>query len=76
MTAKVNLCLVVVPYLLFPGGQRGVPNQVIYRNNQVMPADLSLAPDPEEVVQQLESHGGHRTLFSPFGQDPLKIEMT
>ena len=37
-----------------------------------MPVDPSLVSDPEEAVQRFESHGGHLTLFSPFGQDPLK----
>ena len=44
----------------------------MHRCNQVMPVDSSLVSDPKEAVQRFESHGGHLTLFSPFGQDPLK----
>ena len=44
----------------------------MHTHNQVMPVDPSLVSDPEEAVQWFESHGGHLTLFSPFGQDPLK----
>ena len=59
-------------FLLFPGGRRGVPNQLMHRNNQVMPLDPALVPEPEDAVQQFEAHGGHLTLFSAFGRDPLE----
>ena len=32
----------------------------------------TLVPEPEDVLQQFEAHGGQVTLFSPFGQDPLQ----
>lgn len=43
----------------------------MHRNNQVVCVDPVVVPEPEDAVQQFESHGGHLTLFSPFGQDPL-----
>jgi len=44
----------------------------MHRNNQVMPVDPVLVPEPQDAVQQFESHGGQLTLFSPFGRDPLQ----
>ena len=77
MHAYVKLCCVTLiclheNLLSFPGGHRGVPNQLMYRNNQVMPLDPALVPEPEDAVQQFEAHGGHLTLFSAFGRDPLE----
>ena len=31
-----------------------------------------MVPEPDDAVQQFEMHGGHLTLFSAFGRDPLE----
>ena len=77
MHAYVKLCCVTLiclddNLLSFPGCRQGVPNQLMHRNNQVMLLDPALVPEPEDAVQQFEAHGGHLTLFSAFGQDPLE----
>ena len=41
------------------------------RNNQTVQVDARLVPEPSDAVQHFESFGGHLTLFSPFGEDPL-----
>ena len=41
------------------------------RNNQAKPVDTSLIPNADDAVQMYESYGGHITLFSDFGKDPL-----
>ena len=41
------------------------------RNNQVIPVDPALVPLPNDAVMEFEAHGGHLTLFSSFGHDPL-----
>ena len=40
-------------------------------NNQTKRLDLHLLPAVEEAVELYESHGGHLTLLSEFGEDPL-----
>lgn len=72
MHAYVTLICLYENYFVIPGGRRGVPNQLMHRNNQVMPLDPALVPEPEDAVQQFEAHGGHLTLFSAFGRDPLE----
>ena len=54
------------------GPHRGVPNVLMQRNNQAAQIDAHLIPEPIEALQLFESHGGHITVFSPFGQDPLE----
>ncbi len=41
------------------------------QNNQATQIDGRLLPEPDGALQSFESHGGHITVFSPFGQDPL-----
>ena len=72
MHAYVTLICLYENLFVIPGGRRGVPNQLMHRNNQVMPLDPALVPEPEDAVQQFEAHGGHLTLFSAFGCDPLE----
>ncbi len=61
-----------LPCRLGPGARRGVPNELMRRNNQVMAVDPMVVPEPEDTVQQFEVHGVHLTLFSPFGRDPFR----
>jgi len=42
------------------------------RNSQTVPVDPQLLPEPDNAIQQFELYGGHLTLFSPFGRDPLR----
>ena len=41
-------------------------------NNQTMEIDGTLLPEADDALQLFEAHGGHITVFSPFGQDPLE----
>ena len=58
-------------YLIHVGANRGVPNELM-RNNNAALIDPRLLPDRDDAVQRFESFGGHLTLFSPFGYDPLE----
>ena len=42
------------------------------RNDRTVQVEPYLVPEPRDAVAQFESLGGHLTLFSPFGEDPLK----
>ena len=44
----------------------------MHRNNQVQMIDPAALPDFSDAVHQFESYGGQLTLFSGFGDDPLK----
>ena len=54
------------------GPRRGVPNELIRSNDQAVRVEPQLVPEPRDAIQHFESLGGHLTLFSPFGEDPLK----
>ena len=54
------------------GAHRGIPNELMRQNSQVVLVDPHLLPDPDVAVQEFESFGGNLTLFSPFGHDPLQ----
>ena len=41
------------------------------RRDQTVQIDARLLPEPDAAVQSFEAHGGHITVFSPFGRDPL-----
>jgi len=41
------------------------------QNNQAKPIDPSLVPEVDVAVRMYEENGGHITLFSDFGRDPL-----
>ena len=45
------------------------------KNNQAVRISLHQLPSPDEAVQMFEANGGHLTIFSPFGDDPLKDHM-
>jgi len=55
-----------------------VPNELMTRNDQTVQVDPQMLPEPSDAVEQFESFGGHLTLFSTFGEDPLqdREEMT
>ena len=57
--------------VLSAGERRRIPNQLMRRNSQVMPVDPALVLEPDDAVISFEAHGGHLTLFSSFGHDPL-----
>lgn len=42
------------------------------RNNQCVQVNASEIPDPLDALQSFEASGGHLTVFSNFGNDPLK----
>lgn len=56
---------------------RGVPNQRMRRNNQAKQINRTVIlnrtviPDSVNAVDLFQSYGGHLTLFSDFGEDPL-----
>ena len=49
-----------------------MPNDLTRRNDRAVRVEPRLVPEPRDAVQEFESLGGHLTLFSPFGEDPLK----
>jgi hypothetical protein len=51
---------------------KGVPNQRMLIENYLNPLDPSLVPSVSEAISTYQSMGGRLTLFSNFGQDPLK----
>ena len=53
-------------------GRHGSPDDSMRRNNQAARITPSLLPEPEDAVQQYEASGGHLTIFSSFGEDPLR----
>ena len=56
--------------IIHVGSHRGVPNELMRGNNHAVPIAPHLIPDPDTAVQS--ASGGHLTMFSPFGQDPLR----
>lgn len=44
-------------------------------NYQARRLDDSVIIEPNDAVTQFESFGGRLTIFSPFGEDPLKESM-
>ena len=61
-----------VPNCIILGPHRGVPNELMRRNNQTAHVEPQMVPEPSDAVQQFESLGGHLNVFSPFGDDPLR----
>ena len=53
------------------GSNRGIPNQLVRRNNCIAQIGPSLLPSSDDAVQLYEQFGGNITQFSAFGQDPL-----
>ena len=49
-----------------------MPNDLMRKNDRAVRVEPRLVPEPRDAVQEFESLGGHLTLFSPFGEDPLK----
>lgn len=68
---SVFLYLVCVHVISAAGPRRGIPNVVMHRNNQTTQIDPSFLPEAEDALQLFEANGGHITVFSPFGEDPL-----
>ena len=54
------------------GRGRGVPNQLMLSNNHAKKIDHTQIAQPSDAVHHFQSFGGHLTLFSGFGEDPLK----
>ena len=50
----------------------GCAKHLMWRNDSIVRVEPHLVPELRDAVQQFESLGGHLTLFSPFGEDPLK----
>lgn len=50
---------------------RGVPNILMRSNNHAQHVDEAAIYSPETAVQAFQSAGGHLTIFSEFGEDPL-----
>jgi len=48
------------------------------RNDQTVQVNPRTLPEPSDAVEQFESFGGHLTILSAFGEDPLqdREEMT
>ena len=41
-------------------------------NNQARKINQGVIPDSANAIHQFQAHGGQLTLFSNFGEDPLK----
>lgn len=54
-----------------PGSNRGIPTQLMRRNNHTPWIDPSILPPADDAVRQYEQFGGNITQFTAFGQDPL-----
>lgn len=50
---------------------RGIPDELMKRNNHAMRIATQMLPQTNNAVQQFESHGGNLTTFQEFGHDPL-----
>ena len=53
------------------GSNRGIPNQLMRRNNHIAQINPSLLPSSDDAVQLYKQFGGNITQFSAFGQDPF-----
>ena len=53
------------------GSNRGIPNQLVRRNNCIAQIGPSLLPSSDDAVQLYEQFGGNITQFSAFCQDPF-----
>lgn len=53
------------------GHERGIPNELMKRENHALSIELQLLLQTSDAVEQFESHGGTLTTFSEFGHDPL-----
>ena len=54
------------------GPCQSAPNDLMWRNDRIVRVEPHFVPEPRDAVQQFESLCGHLTLFSPFGEGPLK----
>lgn len=54
------------------GQNRGIPNVRMRANNQCVQINASQFPEPHDAVQSFEANGGHFTVLSSFGNDPLQ----
>ena len=57
--------------LCYIGPNKDTPNVLMTQNNQAKPVDPSLIPNSDNAIRMYESYGGHITLWSDFGKDPL-----
>ena len=65
----VRECLLQL--LCHAGPSRGIPLELM-KNSRTVKVDEHMLHEPDEAVTRFESCGSHLTLFSPFGEDPLK----
>ena len=54
---------------------KGIPNIMMRRNNQAIKINDQLIKDPIALLEEYRHIGGNITLFSPFGEDPLKNQL-
>lgn len=53
------------------GHNRGVPDELMRRNNRTAQVPASVLPTSEEAVDAYQQTGGQLTLFPKFESDPL-----
>ena len=51
---------------------RGIPKELMKKNNHAANINPVLLPSPEEAAHEYISAGGRLTVVSQFGDDPLK----
>ena len=61
----IILCKIIV------GRNRGVPNELMRRNNRTAQVPASALPTAEDAVHAFQQTGGHLTMLPKFGSDPL-----
>ncbi|XP_065894563.1 uncharacterized protein [Dysidea avara] len=54
------------------GRRSRVPFRAMIERNCAVQIDPTLLPDGDSAVNNFESYGGQLTIFSPFGEDPLR----
>lgn len=54
------------------GAHRGIPNEMMRRDNRAVAINPQLLPEPDDAVIQFEANGGRLTVFNGFGTDPLE----
>jgi len=57
---------------LHSGARGAVPIRMMLDNSQAVMINADQLPDAEAAVADFEGNGGHLTIFSTFGDDPLQ----
>ena len=56
----------------YAGHRHRIPCHAMMENNHAVKIDSDMLPDVDSAVNQFERNGGQLTIFSSFGEDPLR----